>query len=270
MPIQNFFRTSGSFSRFVNPFSGEDDSTGFGGSGPYCFYLVNDLTLGEGTAARATAPGSSATVRAECINGTEGDSQTGADIDIVDPATSARATIGGTWSASTGASPSAGRHVQISAGAGSPALDDTNISLQYTNASNDQMSHYGFGDRVANLLSGVSAGQVRYTTFGISDAVASTESFVQLPWPVAGTFQTVAMVYAVGTGVDDITLTLRLDGVDTALTFTLSDTGGVVTFQTNTGLEAAVTAGQLVSWSITQGTPTAGTFSCSLTCGFVP
>lgn len=268
MPLANVFRTSGSFARFINVFSGEDDGTGFGASGPYCFYLPRALTLHTGTIARATAPGSSATTRLECLLGAEGGTQTGSDVDLDDPNTSVRGSISGSWTASSDATVGSGRCIALSDGAGSPALDDTNVSILYDDAATDGISYYGFGDRVANILSGAGT-SARYTTFGVSDAVSATQSDVQLPWPIAGTFQHVAILYAVGTSTGPVTVVLQIAGSDTALTFSLSDTSGAATLTTNSALSATVTAGQLVGWRIQNAAGTAS-FSCALVCGFIP
>lgn len=266
--IHNIQRASATASQFINPWSGTRGLTGVGASGPYLFYLSRAISLYDGCIARATAPGSSAGHRNEYINGTEGGTQTGTDVDLDDPDTSVRSAITGTWNVSAGAGTSSGHHLAflpIGSPSGTSPVQQTFV---YQDASINGLNWYGWGNRTVNLLQGVTATNDRFTTFGIDSSVNATESVVQTPWPLAGTFQYVDMVYSVGTGTGDVTLVLRIDGSDSAITFTLSDTGGIVTLLSDASLTAAVTAGQLVSWRMQQASGTAA-FTCVLMCGFV-
>lgn len=277
MPFHNIFRvnpTSSSFPRFLNFWSGEDDGTGTGSSAPqYAFVTGRAVTVVAGTIARATVPGSSG-LRVQALNGTgsgigEFGSATGSNLDIGAAATDAYADIGGTWQAASNAAAPLSETVCLGffdIGSGSTS-DDNNICLLYEDATDPSINLYGFGDHEFNLLNGAGTND-RFTTFGISDAVSATESDVQMPWPSTGTFQYVSMVYAVGTGTGDVTLALRINGDDTAVSFTLSDTSGAKTFTHNSALSVMVNAGDLVSWRLNNasGTPS---FLCVLLCGFV-
>lgn len=271
MPIQNVSRvnptTVGASPRVMNPWDGRNDGPGFGASGAYQFYTARAITIVEGCIARATVPGGGG-LRMECINGTEGGAQTGADVDLGAAATSVRTTISGTWNISSDATTGSGRVFQLSTISGTTTSDDNNLTLLYQDALDNRITYCGFGDRVTNLLSGVAADADRFTSFGVADAVATVESNVQVPWPLAGTFQYVTICYLMaGASQGTVTLVLRVAGVDTAVTFALVDSGGQ-TLTSNSALTAPVTAGQLVSWRMRQAAP-AGDFACSLICGFI-
>lgn len=271
MPIHNLFRvnpaTVAASPRCINPFSGEDDGPGLGASGAYLFYTPRAIPVHEVAIARNTVPGGGG-LRVELINGTEGGTQTGADADLGAAATSSRTVVTGTWTVFSDATTASGRHLELSTISGTTTADDNNITLLYQDASIPELSWYAFGDRVANLLSAVAADTDRFTSFGISDAVSATESDVQVPWPISGIFQHVGICFLMaGAGAGNVTLVLRINGADTAITFTLTDTGGQQV-TSNSVLTANVSAGDLVSWRMRQAAP-AGDFACSLICGFM-
>lgn len=275
MPIKPVFRvnpTSSSFPRFLNPWSGEDAGTGLGGSAPpYAFSNGRAITVVAGTIARATVPGATG-LRIEAIDGDatgtgEQGTVTGSAVDLGAAATSVNGTIGGTWPAATTADLTDANCIGFSSITSTTTSDDNNIGILFEDAADNSIDYHGFGDREANIMSGAGTND-RFTTFGVSDAVASTESFVQTPWPVMGTFQYVSMVYAVGTGTGDVTLVMRVNGADSAITFTLSDSSGAKVFVHNEALSVMVNAEDLISWRINNASGTAN-FRCTLMCGFI-
>lgn len=266
MPIHNLFRNHGNVSQFMNPFSGDRQLSG--GSASYPFYLPRAISVDQATLVRGATPAGS-TVRLEFYNGTEGSrTQTGADTDLTDPAVSARATVTGSWPAATLATAAGGDHVELSTPSGTPGADDMNAAFSYTDDADPTIQYQGFGGRTQNLLSGVAAATNRFTTFGVGPSVNATEANVAVPWPLAGTFKHVALVYSGSTGNGVTTLVLRVNGADSAITFALAETASVMTLVTNTVLTAAVVAGDLVNWRMSRDGAGAGGFTCTLICGF--
>lgn len=266
--IHTLYRINASAAdRFINPWSGENDATGVGSSGPYLFYAPRDINLYSGAIARAAASGAGTAVITDYVLGTEGGTSVGT-VTLSDPATSVRTEFSGVWTASTGSSTASGRHVDFSI-TGAPTLADNQITYVYQDSAIPGLSWYGFGSRVDNILASVTATNDRFTTAGISGVVgAATESFVQLPWPLAGTFQHVGLVYSISAGSGDVTLALRKNGADTAITFTLATNAGAFTLVTDSALTATVAAGDLICWRYQQASGT-GSFSCTLVWGFI-
>lgn len=266
--IHNLYRINAAAAdRFINPWSGENDATGVGGSGPYLFYPPRDINLYTGCIARAAASGAGTAVITDYVNGTEGGTSTGT-VTLSDPATSVRTAFTGSWPASVGATTAAGKHIDFSI-TGAPAGEENQITYVYQDDTIPGLSWYGFGSRTDNILSGVAATNDRFITAGINGVVgASSETAVQVPWPLAGTFQYVGMVYSIAAGSGSVTLALRKNGADTAITFTLVATAGAATQVTDSSLTATVAAGDLINWRYQQASGT-GNFTCVLVWGFV-
>ena len=266
--IHALYRINGSAAdRFINPWSGENEATGSGGPGPYLFYPPRDINLYTGCIARAAATGAGTAVITDYIIGTEGGSSVGT-VTLADPATSVRTAFTGTWTASTGSANTSGRHVDFSI-TGAPTIGDNQITYVYQDTAIPGLSWYGFGSRVDNILAGVAATNDRFTTAGINGVVgAATESFVQLPWPLAGTFQHVGLVYSTSVGSGDVTLALRKNGADTMISYTLAATGGAFVLVTDSALTAGVDAGDLICWRYQQASGGGG-FTCVLVWGFI-
>jgi hypothetical protein len=132
-------------------------------------------------------------------------------------------------------------------------------------ATDASIDWHGFGSRAFNM-GGTSTG--RFVSFGFGGASAPTsESFVGVPWPSAGTFRYVSFVYS-STGGVTTTLALRKNSVDTAITFSLAATAGAFVLVQNTALSVAVAAGDLINWRYIQSAG-GGTFTCTLLCGFI-
>jgi hypothetical protein len=260
MPIHPIYRIW-AFGRAINPWSGEESNV----NGQALFYNARAITVVEGTIARGTAPGAGNELNLKTFVGDVflAGSTTGSDVDLVNPNLTVRGTIGGSWPASTDATNAEGRHLQMGI-TNAPVSDDTFVGLLYEDTADASINYFGWGDREFNLGSGIGAGVSAYTTFGISDFRATTESFVQLPWP-AGTFKHLAMVYAVGAGGADVTLELRVNGT-AQMTKTLSDTAGAKTLLTDTSTEVTTAAGDLVSWRFVRADT--ALFTCTLTIGF--
>jgi len=226
------------------------------------------MTIFEGTSNRNSAPGAGNTIRLACYNGTEGaETQTGFSVDLDNLSTSVRATITGMWPISTSATTAQGKHIELQ-NVGAPALGNYNAALLYEDSLDPGIAYYGFGDRTVNILSGIAAATNRFMTFGINGTTTATEVNVQLPWPLAGAFQHVGLAYSGAAGNGTTTVVLRVNGVDSAITFSLAETASAFALVTNPALTAVVAAGDLVSWRLSRDGAGAGGFSLTLLCGF--
>lgn len=268
MPIQIVHRDSlTGLSRFVNPWSGEENTVSTNNS--YPFYNGRAIDIFDGTIRAEVAPGSGNIWRMEMETG-QAAGQIGNDVDLTNPNLDVRSAITGTWSASTGPNftTSESRSIRLRDGSGSPPAGQAiQWVFQYEDANDPTVSYYGFGDRLFNLMSGAGAFTTRYTTFAIADSVASTQDAAQMVWPATGKFQYVTFVYSVATGASDVALVLQINGSDTAIAFTLSDSGGAGVLVDNQVLTASVSEGDLVNWRIQNGA-VANSVSIVLLCGF--
>lgn len=244
--IQDGFAT-GSSNR-INPLSGNSNTLGNTNAH---FYTLNGLTVYDGSMAIDVAPGAGKKQTMTTVNGTGG--QTGSAVDLIDTNTSVRSAITGAWQASTGAAATDGKYLGV-APTGTPASATGVMGIHYEDATDSEIDWHGYGDRSFNI--GPGPNQTRYFTFGQNKVLIPTAppNAAQIPWPVAGTFQYLTLVYFLSTGTSNVTITLQLDGVDTALTKTLSDTAGAATWLTpDTTTRISVSAGQLVGWKLTTG-----------------
>lgn len=265
--IHNLFRINASGAdQFVNPWSGVRSLTGVGSSAPFNFYTFRTIPLHGATIARDSASGGSTAVIADFVNGTEGGTSIGT-VTLADPDTSVLTDFTGTWSDSVGVANTQGHHVDFSI-TGSPTGAENSICYVYQDAALPSLTWTGFGSRTVNLLSGTPAATDRFMTAGMQTTVQTVENRAQVIWPISGTFQYVHGVYLVGTGTGDVTLVLRINGADSAITFTLSDTGSAQTKLQNDVLTASVSAGDLVGWRMQQATSV--NFGCALQWGFLP
>lgn len=243
----------------VNIFSGEQDTTD-----DMLFPTPNTLTLYDHTTAAALAGGAGTAYLTRYGSNTFASfAQTGSTVTLADPSTSVLAAVTGSFPASANAT--AGQSYSWRGlVTGTPAVQELQMALVYQDDADDGLSFYGLGSRNQNVASTAS----RFSTFGVAGvAWTATETLAHIPWPSAGTFRRVAIVYSSSTGGGDITLVLRKNTTDTAITFTLPPTAGLKTFTTDLVTTVSVVAGDLINWRHIQAAPL-GSFTCVLLCGF--
>lgn len=137
---------------------------------------------------------------------------------------------------------SAQRHLISGVKQNTPPNQDVRVCWEYTIPTEDDLSWYGFGDDSSAMTI---AATNRFTAFewsGTATASTTTESVAQIPWPATGSFRR-AFVRMICTS--DVTLVLRKNGIDTAMSLAIS--AGSPSSQTSTAV-VSVTTGDLLSW----------------------
>lgn len=148
-----------------------------------------------------------------------------------------------------------------------PGVGTCYYGHQYEVPSNPRVSWYSNG---SDFSAGSFGASVVYAAVGEESFVSSStvQARRQVPWPLAGTFQHVAISWAgldVGT---TIQMCLQKNGVDTALVFNLSGAGVTRQGLLNVVLSAHFDAGDLVNWRLTRTAGSDTTATLSWTIGF--
>jgi len=227
-PLSTYFNATELFARFWTPVS---------------------VDLYDGTIKLNSAPGGGNSRSFRCL---DGGVQTGSIVTVSDPDTSVRSAITGTWPASTSEADGQGKTLHHSL-VGTPPFEICNNSIVYQNNDIDPgIGLYSGGS--PNAAFDTATTTYIYTTFfkGGTGVASTTEANWQIPWPTTGKFKRVFILYksAASALPQSIIFTLRIDGVDTAMTYTLPS---LLTTNsqcyTESTLEAEITsAGQLVSF----------------------
>ena len=262
MPICPYWTGFTNTTAYHSPFTGKSSASGSG----MLFHLQRQLTIADCTMAIDPAPGAGKSQWIRFCEGAGGSGNfegnavtvTGAGISTV------RTDVEGTLTAAADNSLTEGYYIHTE-DTGSPGNAWGVVAFIYEDASPD-VNYYGWGDLfTTDLLSGVAAGTSAYITFGVTGASTSTEADVQTPWPADGHFQFARGAKAVAAGKGDVTVVLRKNGADTALSMTASEGAGTISDTTNV---VSVSAGDLISWRFVQAAP-AGSFQCAMMCGFI-